>query len=83
MDNPKSNDFIFGQMCSYEISWPEDATEYDEIVLSVLSLEEGATVYATDSPDLFDSESDLIQEQLLSSDSKVTIKHPNSLYVTA
>ena len=36
LDNPKSSDFIFGQVCSYEIEWPETASENDEIMLQVV-----------------------------------------------
>ena len=49
----------------------------------MLSLEEGASVYATASPDFYNPESDEIEEIFLTADLTIKIKHPNALFVTA
>ena len=43
----QSASFIFGEVCAYQITWPTDAAEGDEIKLRLTSIDGGVTVYAT------------------------------------
>ena len=36
--NPRSSDFIFGQLCSYEIVWPEQASDGDHFIIEAKSV---------------------------------------------
>jgi len=42
----KSANFIFGEVCSYEVKWPEQATDGDQLSVKAVEIAAGATVYA-------------------------------------
>ena len=46
-DNPDSSDFIFGQLCAYEVQWPEGSVEEDKIFVIADELDDAAQVYAS------------------------------------
>lgn len=49
--NAKSSDFVFGQICAYEVKWPEEAVDNDVIVLKADTLAEGALIYVASGVD--------------------------------
>lgn len=49
VDDP--DDFVFGQVCSYDFTWPVTATSGDQIVVTVSELPEQATLTAILSKD--------------------------------
>lgn len=41
MTNLGYEDFIFGEICAYEVKWPIEAVDNDEMVLKATILAEG------------------------------------------
>ena len=80
LGNAKSSDFIFGQLCSYEVKWPKNAVYDDEIVLTAVTLAEGAEVYiASGAEGLFSASSnkvEMMSEDKLSEGKELRIKYP-------
>lgn len=46
-DSTNAADFIFGQICNYEVVWPEGSEEADQLVISVATLPENVSLIAT------------------------------------
>jgi len=42
LGHEKSPDFIFGQLCNYEVVWPAEAKNDDKLFLTAMTLAEGA-----------------------------------------
>jgi hypothetical protein len=47
----KSSDFVFGQVCNYEIVWPTEVKNYDKLLMRVTTMADAAEVYAAGSAD--------------------------------
>ena len=78
----KSYDFIFGQLCSYELIWPEQGRSLDQIVLTVASKAEGATLYVGYSTSELQSNG-FEKETILLPDSKLVVNYPDKVIITA
>ena len=80
-DNPKTSDFIFGQLCTYLLNWPENAKENDTMTVTADELESGATVYAA--TQIFSTESDAEEKHLASIGASFTVEWPRQVWLTA
>lgn len=71
----KSPDFIFSELCNYEVLWPAGLKENDKLVLSATTLAEGVSVYIAKSKDGLET-GVKAEEIKLIKDGRYEVAHP-------
>jgi hypothetical protein len=71
-----SSDFIFGQLCAYDLQWPESAVEGDKMYIKANDIAEGAQVYVAAGVAGMTSGEKQSEEQLFDGKS-LLIKYPS------
>ena len=76
MGNEKSDGFIFGEVCSYQIVWPNEAKEGDEINVRLTDIEVGTSVFVA-AGEGFALGEKLEEEQLAQVNDSLKIAYPS------
>lgn len=84
LENKNSNEFSFAQLCAYEVKWPQEATDGDELIFTATYLAEGAQVFvASAKKELTSSETTGgIETKLDVMDEVLRYKYPMNIFVT-
>ena len=80
--NSRSSDFIFGQICSYEVVWPEQAQDGDHFIVGATSVALGAIVSAIFGEEKINSK-EFLREANLTEGVKLKVKYPLTAVITA
>ena len=78
----ESADFIFGQVCNYELFWPETAKDKDQITVSVIEKADGNTLYVGQGSDGLCS-TDSLKENIMQSGTTLLVDYPTKVIITA
>ena len=78
--NDNEEDYVFGQVCSYEVSWPADTSQTDgQILLTADRIDDTANVYVA----VGDSIANAREEQRLTEGGveSVSVRYPDRIFV--
>ena len=76
-----ADDFIFGQLCSYELQWPESVVNENTMIVRAVQIAEGAEVYVTAGKEGITAE-EALSEEKLTAGNEMNIRYPAKVYLT-